>query len=59
MILFINTTKTFSTDINCKTGFIYFYPHIGMFDMDVNLSIICDRNSVTKILNVSHNDNKA
>jgi hypothetical protein len=36
---------------------VYFYPHFGIFDMDVNLPIIFimrDRISVTKILNVSH-----
>jgi hypothetical protein len=60
----------YSTDVSCKTGFMYFKPHIGIFDMDVNLSmknvtgdilifIVRDRISATKILNVSHNDNKA
>jgi hypothetical protein len=52
--------------ISCKTDFIYFQPHVGIFDMDVKnvtggilIFIVRDRISVTKILNVSHNDNKA
>jgi hypothetical protein len=44
--------------MSCKPGFIYW-----IFDMDATdgilIFIVSDRTSVTKILNVSHNDNKA
>jgi hypothetical protein len=59
-------SRCHSTDISCKTGFIYFSPHIGIFDLDVTnftgvilIFIVRDRISVKTILNVSHNDNKA
>jgi hypothetical protein len=61
----VTASRCHSTDISCKTGFIYFYP-LEIFDMDVKnvnggilIFIRRDRIFVTKILNISHNDNKA
>jgi hypothetical protein len=59
-----NFASRHSTDISCKTGFIYFnisnptLEFLTWMSIWQSIFIVRDRISVTNILNVSHNDNK-